>query len=119
MKTNLTLTPKKFARSAALETLRNSDARLDSMLKALRDATQPDTLDRRVLVAHLEKRLSRFDIRIPTAKARLAAAKARGNAALARLIDDGVLLPAEEFAQARGVSRQALGAAVRRGTVLS
>ena len=50
---------------AALEVVRNSDQRLDNMLRALRDATQVNTMDRRVLVAHLENSWTGFALRYP------------------------------------------------------
>ena len=47
------------------EVVRNSDERLERMLRSIREATQPNTMDRQLLIAHLEKFLHRFDIRIP------------------------------------------------------
>lgn len=49
----------------------------------------------------------------------LAAAEVRGKAALARWVADGVLVKGDVFARARGVSRQSLGAAVRRKELFS
>ena len=50
---------------AALEVVRNSDERLDNMLRAVRDATQVNTLNRQLLVAHLEKLMDRLCIENP------------------------------------------------------
>ena len=50
---------------AALEVVRNSDESLDNMLRAVRDATQVNMLDRQVLVAHLGKLLDRLCIEKP------------------------------------------------------
>lgn len=49
----------------------------------------------------------------------LAAAQLRGKSALARWVADGVLVKGDVFAKARGVSRQSLGAAVRRKELFS
>ena len=56
----------------AREAVRNSDARLDLMLKAIRHATQYGTLDRQVLIAYLEKFMDKHCIRKPTLKSPLA-----------------------------------------------
>ena len=50
----------------ALEVVRNSDERLDNMLRALRDATRVNTMDRQMLVANLEKLMDRLCIDAPS-----------------------------------------------------
>lgn len=59
---------------AALEVVRNSDERLDAMLRALRDATQVNTMDRQMLVADLEKLMDRLCIEKPGTPPSLGAA---------------------------------------------
>ena len=54
-------------------------------------------------------------VRAPTTILGLAAAKARGQAALDVWIADGIVVPGPVFAARRGVAVGQLGAAVRRG----
>jgi hypothetical protein len=49
----------------------------------------------------------------------LAAAKARGSVALDKWVSEGIVLSGPEFAVRRGVSVQAISAAVRRGDLFS
>ena len=58
------------AHHAAIEVVRNSDRRLDNMLRALRDATQVNTLDLQVLVAHLDKGMDKLGILVPGTRGR-------------------------------------------------
>lgn len=119
MSTDLS-TPVLLRRIAQLE---DTIGRLSEDLGSLRSAVSkqglqpPRTRGVRARVAHAKS--SNTDNKHAQATGGLAAATARGEAARVQWVNDGLVVPGEQLAQAWGLTRQALAPAAGRGEVFA